>query len=276
MTNKYLTVLVVPHDERNVRRLRLSYRWLKGFAALAGAIVLLAVLGVVTYGRLAARASQAALLERENARLVEENAKVGEIASNLERSERAFEQIREMAGLSGTAGTAGAAGGVPVELAAATDGTPVSGAGIPAVAGALVVPEETELPPPARARYAMVPSGWPLTIKGFVTARYTGNAGHPGVDIAVPTNTPVTATAEGTVRVAGTDPVYGRYLVLGHTGGLETMYAHNARLLVARGAHVKRGDPIAFSGNSGRSSAPHLHYEVRQSGSAVDPAPYLR
>ncbi|MGH9319669.1 MAG: M23 family metallopeptidase, partial [Vicinamibacteria bacterium] len=56
---------------------------------------------------------------------------------------------------------------------------------------------------------------------------------------------------------------------------LETLYAHNARLLVERGQRVGRGEAVAYSGNSGRSTAPHLHYEIRKAGHAVDPDPYL-
>ena len=89
-------------------------------------------------------------------------------------------------------------------------------------------------------------------------------------------HTPVLATARGTVAAAASDPVYGHYVVLAHGGGLETMYGHNAVLLVEVGETVERGQPIAYSGNSGRSTAPHLHYEIRRDGRAIDPAPYLR
>jgi murein DD-endopeptidase MepM/ murein hydrolase activator NlpD len=96
------------------------------------------------------------------------------------------------------------------------------------------------------------------------------------VDIAVPVHTPVLATAGGLVAAAESDPVYGHYVVVAHGGGIETMYGHNAVLLVETGERVTRGQPIAYSGNSGRSTAPHLHYEIRRAGRAIDPAPYLR
>jgi len=65
-------------------------------------------------------------------------------------------------------------------------------------------------------------------------------------------------------------------VILSHAEGIETMYAHNGPILVERGERVARGDVVAYSGNSGQSSAPHLHYEVREGGTAVDPTAYLR
>ena len=250
MTNKFLTVLVVPHDEKHVRRLRLSYRRIKVGIALAGVLLAAIALAVFSYGRVASRATRAALLERENARLEVENAKVDEIAENLERTERAYAQIRDMAGL-------------PPADEGGELGPPDGGGGEAAPAPSADAPDS-------------VPSGWPLSLKGFETAGFGKDGGHPGVDIAVPVHTPVLATARGTVTAAEADPVYGHYIVLSHGGRLETMYGHNAVLLVESGERVSRGQPIAYSGNSGRSTAPHLHYEIRRDGRAIDPAPYLR
>jgi murein DD-endopeptidase MepM/ murein hydrolase activator NlpD len=262
VTDKYLTVLVVPHDERNVRRMRLSYRLVKVGITIAGALAVVVTLALMSYGRVASRATRAALLERENQRLEAENAKVDEIAENLERTERAYARIRDMAGLppvDGAPGPGGAKGPLGAGAAAALRG-PESGEAAPA---------------PSSAAPDSVPAGWPLSLKGFETASFSGADGHPGVDVAVPVHTPVLATASGTVVAADSDPIYGHYVILDH-GELETMYGHNAVLLVEVGERVSRGQPIAYSGNSGRSTAPHLHYEVRRGGRAIDPAPYLR
>ena len=258
MTDKFLTVLVVPHDERNVRRLRVSYRWLKVAIPLAAVLLAGVALAILSYGRVASRATQATFLERENARLEVENAKVDEIAENLERTEQAYAQIREMAGL--PPDDPGLPAGAREEPA------PPDGGGTP---GESAPSRSTEAPD-------SVPAGWPLSLKGFETAGFGGDGGHPGVDIAVPVHTPVLATARGLVSAADSDPVYGHYVVVAHGGGIETMYGHNAVLLVERGERVTRGQPIAYSGNSGRSTAPHLHYEIRRAGRAIDPAPYLR
>jgi murein DD-endopeptidase MepM/ murein hydrolase activator NlpD len=260
VTDKYLTVLVVPHDERNVRRMRVSYRWIKVGITIAGVLAVAAAIAVTSYGRVASRATRAALLERENRRLETENAKVAEIAENLERTERAYSRIREMAGLPAVDGAVGS-GGPPGPTLAATTGPQGPEAGEALSGAAAAAPDS-------------VPAGWPLALKGFETAGFAGEGGHPGIDIAVPVHTPVLATAAGTVAAADSDPVYGHYVVLDH-GGLETMYGHNAVLLVEPGERVSRGQPIAYSGNSGRSTAPHLHYEIRREGRAIDPAPFL-
>ena len=83
------------------------------------------------------------------------------------------------------------------------------------------------------------------------------------------------AVAISLVAFADTKPGYGQTLILDHGYGLETWYGHSRKLLVQRGQKVRRGDVIAQLGNSGRSTGPHLHYEVRVGGEAVDPTPYM-
>lgn len=99
---------------------------------------------------------------------------------------------------------------------------------------------------------------------------------HDGIDLAVPDGTPVRAADDGAVAFAG-DRLrgYGRLVILEHAGGLVTVYAHNEALLVAEGERVARGQVIARSGHTGRVTAPHLHFEVRAGGRAVDPLPWL-
>jgi len=119
------------------------------------------------------------------------------------------------------------------------------------------------------------PSHWPLDVQGFVT-RGQVRAGdpaesHPGIDIAVPVGTAVRAAGGGTVAAAGIDVDYGLYVLLRHPEGYETMYGHASRLLVNEGELVLAGQVIALTGNSGRSTAPHLHFEIRRGRRSVDP-----
>jgi len=276
VTEKHLTLLVVPHDERNVRRVRLSYRGLKIAALLSMFVVVVGLAAIVSYGSVVSRATRAALLERENGRLREENRKVDLLAENLERTERAYRQIREMAGLpppeSTPDGTRDAGRGVRTREG---EGATTEPLGPLALAASSENPVSEKPTPGSGSTDTGRPSGWPLTVEGFVTAGYTGAEGHPGVDIAVPRNTPVVATAAGLVKSVGFDSLYGRFVVLEHAGDLETMYAHNEVLLVEAGTRVERGETIAYSGSSGRSSAPHLHYEVRRGGAPLDPRAYL-
>nr|WP_240956946.1 M23 family metallopeptidase [Pseudopontixanthobacter vadosimaris] len=102
-----------------------------------------------------------------------------------------------------------------------------------------------------------------------------GRRAHKGVDLAGPTGTPIYATADGLVETAKNFSSYGLYVRIEHGARLETRYAHMSRLAVAAGERVKKGDIIGYIGSTGRSTGPHLHYEVRIDGEAVNPIPYM-
>jgi murein DD-endopeptidase MepM/ murein hydrolase activator NlpD len=100
---------------------------------------------------------------------------------------------------------------------------------------------------------------------------------HTGVDISAPTGTPVKATAAGMVIEARyTSGGYGRLVVIDHGGGYQTYYAHLSRLSVQMGQEVRRGESVGTVGSSGRTTAPHLHYEVRMRGNPVDPYKFMK
>ena len=103
-----------------------------------------------------------------------------------------------------------------------------------------------------------------------------GRRAHKGVDLAGPVGTPVRATADGVVGRADWFSGYGLYVALEHGGSIETRYGHMSRLNVAAGQQVSKGDIIGFVGSTGRSTGPHLHYEVRIAGQAVNPVPYMQ
>lgn len=98
---------------------------------------------------------------------------------------------------------------------------------------------------------------------------------HEGIDIACSYGRQVRATAEGRVTYAGTKGTYGRLIVLEHASGVETLYGHLSEIAVKKGQKVAKGAVIGKAGNSGRSTGPHLHFEVRLRGRPVDPAPVL-
>ena len=99
---------------------------------------------------------------------------------------------------------------------------------------------------------------------------------HKGVDLAAPIGTPVYAPADGMVGKAEWFSSYGLYIALEHGAQIETRYGHLSRLNVSAGQQVHKGDLIGFVGTTGRSTGPHLHYEVRIDGTAVNPIPYLQ
>ncbi len=103
-----------------------------------------------------------------------------------------------------------------------------------------------------------------------------GRHQHKGIDLADPIGTPVHASGDGVVGRADWFSSYGLYVQIEHGGQIETRYGHMSRLNVAAGQFVHRGDVIGYIGTTGRSTGPHLHYEVRVNGEAVNPIPYMQ
>lgn len=125
-----------------------------------------------------------------------------------------------------------------------------------------------------------VGSGWESRVTsefGYRSDPFTGQTkGHTGIDIAVPTGTPVCAALPGVVTTAAYNAGgYGYYVMVDHGNGMVTLYAHNSRLLVRVGETVEAGDVVSLSGSTGRSTGPHLHFEVRVNGQRVNPRSYL-
>jgi murein DD-endopeptidase MepM/ murein hydrolase activator NlpD len=103
-----------------------------------------------------------------------------------------------------------------------------------------------------------------------------GHRMHKGLDLAVPSGTPVRAPADGVVERASWFSSYGNFIEIEHGGNMETRYGHLSAYNVVEGQHVHKGDVIGYVGSTGRSTGPHLHYEVRIGGEAVDPTPYMQ
>jgi murein DD-endopeptidase MepM/ murein hydrolase activator NlpD len=131
-----------------------------------------------------------------------------------------------------------------------------------------------------RGEGSLTAPAWPLAQRGFVTRPYgsrgdEGQQGHTGIDIAVPTGSYVRSMRAGTVEEAGEDDVYGRYVRIAHGDGLSSLYGHNSWLFVQPGDSVQRLQVIALSGNTGRSTAPHLHFEITRDGEWLDPLAFV-
>ena len=132
-----------------------------------------------------------------------------------------------------------------------------------------------------RSLFASTPLVWP--VRGWVTSPFGKRtspfsgirAFHEGLDIAAQTGTPVVAPADGVVIKAGFSTGYGNMVEISHGYGIRTVFGHNSRLNVKVGQQVKRGDVISYAGDTGSSTGPHLHYEVRVNGLPVNPMKYL-
>jgi murein DD-endopeptidase MepM/ murein hydrolase activator NlpD len=222
--------------------------WLLALAALV--LVVLAAL----YGPAFRAAARVPGMERELTRLRAENAKVRELSAALDSAESRYAQVRQMMG-----------GEIVRDRMAMTSSLPVA--------------------PPIRARLASspallasgssVPQYWPLDESGYVTRGQVKSGGrdeaHPGLDIAVSIGSLVRAAGGGIVRETGEDSEYGLFVLLEHPDDYQTMYGHLSRIIVTADSTVTPRQVIGLSGNSGRSTAPHLHFEIRQRGLSLDP-----
>ncbi len=105
----------------------------------------------------------------------------------------------------------------------------------------------------------------------------TGTAAkHLGIDISAPMNTPVLSAFEGKVLRAETNEYYGNFVMVEHPTGIVTLYGHLSSISVNPGDRISSGHPLGYSGDSGRTTGPHLHFEVRKDGVHLDPVPYMQ
>jgi murein DD-endopeptidase MepM/ murein hydrolase activator NlpD len=257
MTRAKRGITIVVHQDGALtsRSLRFSQRFLVGAAVVATVLLLGLAALLFFYGPIVRAAATVPGLKRDIARLEEDNAQVHALASALNDAEDRYNQLREMIGADIIREPAGFASTTPVARSIRAR------------------------PPGVAPRFeagASVPSHWPLDEAGYVTRGQvradTRDEPHPGIDVAVPIGSPVRATGGGTVLEAGSDPdVYGLFVLLEHPDGYQSMYGHLSRVTVAAGGFVPAGEVIGLSGNSGRSSAPHLHFEIRRDGRWLDP-----
>jgi murein DD-endopeptidase MepM/ murein hydrolase activator NlpD len=247
-----LTLIVVPHGDLETRTFEISYNRLKFyllfFIAVAGAVALVLAL----WFPIAAQAGRVPGLVSELERLEAERAQVAELARTLAEVEAQYERVRQLLGADAP-----------------------TGSGEPVLPPLRPVPDSAGNGDDTAAIEGVI-DRWPLATRGFVTRRAAGNVEHPGVDVAISRGTTIQAAGDGIVRIAGVDDVYGYYVVLDHGAGVQSLYGHADTLLVAAGARVAAGDAIARVGSSGRSSAPHLHFELRRNGRPFDPLRFVQ
>jgi murein DD-endopeptidase MepM/ murein hydrolase activator NlpD len=138
-------------------------------------------------------------------------------------------------------------------------------------------PDVQTFPAPTGSGTLTLPVAGPVTSPfGARTSPTTGaQEFHEGIDIGAAEGTPIRAAASGTVTFAGQMSGYGNVVILSHAGGLQTRYAHQSAMSVTAGQTVAAGEVIGAVGATGEATGPHLHFEVRLNGVAVDPAPSL-
>ncbi|HEY0375921.1 MAG TPA: peptidoglycan DD-metalloendopeptidase family protein [Pyrinomonadaceae bacterium] len=275
-----LYAFIIAHTSRSrsqIRRICVHKRWLKLSAFAAVILFFAAAYGV--YGLTQHLRHQR--VEQENERLRAENEKQRQQLNNLNnRVERVEDASRKLAEMSGVGHDDAQ------DQPAVTNGA--GGPFVPVDDAAVVEDKTNHLEQELRAfeaalrERAAVPSLWPVagTLEsGFGVRRnpFGGSSyeSHEGQDIEAMLGTPVDAAASGTVTAAGVQNGYGNVVYIDHGNGLSTRYGHLSRIDVVIGQQIKRGEHLGLVGSTGRSTGPHLHYEVRINNQPVNPRPYL-
>jgi murein DD-endopeptidase MepM/ murein hydrolase activator NlpD len=277
MANEFYTLIVVPHAKARFRKFQVSVRltkWVLGSLT----VLALALLGIVVhYTIISVEVAEMKRLRGENlalaakARAYEENA--GRLQARVLTLQNMVTKLGLMAGVEESLPDArlGGVGGVShLETTAPSLDIAASLQDIDHTVDALTQ-KSTRLQAffeDQQQLLAATPSIWP--VRGYLSASFgnrkdpfTGRPDfHPGIDVSTPRGTQVVAPADGVVVFVGKKKGYGKALVIDHGFGVVTRYGHLDGWEVRPGQRVRRGDVIAFVGNTGRSTAPHLHYEV--------------
>lgn len=251
---KYVTVMLIPDGTEARKGWRIRQWVLKTVLWSLAALLVGILLFFAFYGQVLSRAAMTDRLRAENTQLRKYRLKVQLLESR-------FDSMRE------TVNRLTALAGVDFDMTALPDDSTILAQVDREVQAVMARPGHLDW---------SIPVGLPL--QGFMTRGFEiedQDHYHPGVDIACGIGTPVLATGTGKVVFAGSDSTYGYMVVIAHNDSLSTIYGHNNKLLVVAGQEVVVGSRIAESGNSGISTAPHLHYEMRLNNQPINPTDNL-
>ncbi len=267
-------VIIVPENGDRTYTVRIQ----RGLICVLGTLVILLTVlflyMIVAHKSLLTKAMRADRLSRENAVLRTQALKIAELEGDLAQLGATRQHLYRLAGLPEESGAMdkgsqreGETAPLPMEPSVITAGFALGD----------VLPAATAFDT-AGAAVSTLPSLWP--VRGWITAEFDeelpGREGrHRGLDIAASQGTPILSAAEGVVTLSGWDTNLGLVVVVDHDNGLSTLYGHCSQVLVQVEDRVRQGQVIAHLGNTGRSSAPHLHFEIREGGVPVDPRAYL-
>lgn len=297
--SQIFTVIVVSDHSQAVRKFRVPRRWLQNLGWSGVGLALFALLTVGHYVSLLGASGENSVLKEENAQLRSQvllvQEKVAHISATLDRVERFDAKLR-------TAVTTlqdpernlaiGPVGAAEPEVAPAgpAPAAEQNVSGLPGRLGSLETEasrqeqslrELQEYFDDQHSLLASTPSIWPS--RGWVTSDFgtridpvfADRQMHEGLDIATPHGQPVLAPSDGVVVFSGVEGGYGKVLVLDHGYGVKTRYGHLSEVLVKLGDRVARGEKVAAVGNTGKSTGPHLHYEVRVNGIPENPRKFI-
>jgi murein DD-endopeptidase MepM/ murein hydrolase activator NlpD len=288
--------MVVPHRGNKVYRFQMPIRIIKALVATAGAVAVFAAAGFFHYQYAmnraqinldelqtlrsvnVAQATQLSQLAKNTAILQEELSKLDQLDAEVRRLLNKEELPgTSRSGINRPSSPHAGEGGPFVKPQPAELDTLVTDMRVSAKVRAESLAQLRENLIERNIRLAATPSIWPTD--GVVTSRYGwrwgGSDWHPGIDVAADSGTPIVATAAGVVIASGWNGGYGRQVIVEHGYGITTSYAHNSENVAMVGQTVKKGQLVAYMGSTGFSTGPHVHYEVKVNGTAVNPASFL-
>jgi murein DD-endopeptidase MepM/ murein hydrolase activator NlpD len=293
MARKFYTCIIVPDASQQLHKIRIPVKGLYVLAVI-GALSFFAAVGLgFNYIGMATRMSGYESLEAENARLKVDTrqlrlstTKLGrqilKLEDEAESINKAFDSDPLFRRISRSTGSVG---GAKADISTSElEGNLHSS--VDAIRSRMEDLEtHLSLLSEKTRRIRSTPTMWPLNNGiGSIGSHYGSRLDpftrdaetHLGIDIVAPKGSPIKATADGVVRIAAREGQYGNLVVLKHPDGLSTRYAHLHKFTVKAGQTVKKGDIIGTVGMTGRTTGPHLHYEVRLNDRPVNPRPYLR
>jgi murein DD-endopeptidase MepM/ murein hydrolase activator NlpD len=310
MANRFYTILIVPEKTSQVRRLILPSWLLKGSAVVMAFTILLAGVMVFNYWYVMSQIGENKQLKLENRKLRQQvqvfQNKMTTVENTMERVKSFATRLRvimhvedkgpnlqsKLPDANSNISLSGSAAPNPVELELDPEKielrkeylaleNKISNLTREAFRTEELLQDEYEILYDKKAFLAALPTRQPAS--GYFTSGFgvrTSPYGdrvkmHEGLDIANRLGTAIRAPADGQVTFADSKAGYGMTLILNHGYGIETWYGHLKGFAVNRGDKIRRGDKVAFLGNSGRSTGPHVHYEVRVHGYPVDPLSYI-
>lgn len=286
MSKRFSTIVFVPHSRAKFRKLRISHRSLFAIALILGTALSLSGWFTFQYFTTLSRTAELNRLQTENHQLEAANHQFSESIDNLRSQlEEVEERTRKLAIVAGITPEdlqqPGGVGGARVDELDTTWSDEVDRMSfrsrrlqtdLSILEGAFVERHRLLSSTPSIAPVRGI-----LT-DGFGSRRdpFTGKrATHSGIDISTPTGRPIVAPADGVVAKANWASGYGKVVYLSHGYGYSSRYGHLSKIAVKAGDKVKRGDVIGYVGSTGRSTGPHVHYEVRHNGNPVNPLEYI-
>jgi murein DD-endopeptidase MepM/ murein hydrolase activator NlpD len=279
---KYYTIMFVPEGNAKTFSMHIHRNVVYSFVVFLIIFLVGFILLVVKSGEIAAKLQLVYLLTNENRQLREDNRKMTYIAEKIDRIEQLGRYLHRIALSSGAdpKRSQSVIGAVrPTgEMVFSRDNMDELLDSI-RMASSVGEPHLQKKGEAGELYLAALPNIQPV-VDGWITRRFVVMANdteqaHNGLDYAATQGTLIRATASGIVEDVCNDKYFGLLLTIRHGYGFSTRYGHCSQILVAKGDHVERGQTIALVGNTGRSSAPHLHYEILKDGKNTDPTKYI-